>query len=245
MRFNLNNKIKKIRKVLIKMNIGTKWDYVGMTQLEIENKFDSYYVYHHIYIPTNEVIYVGKGMARRCVSFNRRPYYEDYKKGLIEVDIVYRTDDEKEALEYEEMEVFYFKYIGMAKYNSDEFHEGKRRGNGMKEMAIGTEVQELEICDTQEVIYENEYEYSRNFDDYLNSIEIKNIYPPQFMLNMISDKEIRDNTERFLNNLEDIEVEELYDLYTLYKQLLHERMNEIEDIYSTRIIYRYLKKYFN
>lgn len=225
------------------MNIGSKWSDIGLTEKEIRNEHDGFYIYHHIHIPTNKILYCGKGNRRRAVSFNRREYYDEYLKGNIEVDIVARFESEQEALEYEEQEIFWLKYINHCEYNRDEFHEGKRRGNGMKEMAIDT-VQELEICDTQEVIYENEYEYSRNFDDYLNSIEIKNIYPPSFMLNMISDKEIRNNTERFLNNLEDIEVEELYDLYTLYKQLLHERMNEIEDIYSTRIIYRYLRKIF-
>ena len=223
------------------MNIGSKYEGI-LTQLEIENKFDGYYVYSHLY--KGKTIYIGKGSYRRATSWNRRPY-KHLKKEII-VKILGRFDEDEDlALAYEKAIIQLFKGANQCQYNSDEFFSGKRRGEGEKEMAIDTEVTyEIEICDTQEVIYENEYEYSRNFDDYLNSIEIKNIYPPSFMLNMISDKEIRNNTERFLNNLEDIEVEELYDLYTLYEQLLHERMNEIEDIYSTRIIYRYLRKIF-
>ena len=214
------------------MNIGTKWDYVGMTQLEIENKFDSYYVYHHIYIPTNEVIYVGKGMARRCVSFNRREYYEDYKKGLIEVDIVYRTDNEKEALEYEEMEVFYFKYIGMAKYNRDEFHEGKRRGNGMKEVAIDTEVQEIDSLD---------YSYCNEFDIH-KDIKFENVKLNVMELNSIRNSEYRKNIDSFMSNLSNKSYDEVKSMYTFAQQNLSDEDIDLKNAYH--FIRKYLKKYF-
>lgn len=215
------------------MNIGTKWDYVGMTEKEIRNEYDSYYVYHHIYIPTNEVIYVGKGMARRCVSFNRREYYEDYKKGLIEVDIVYRTDDEKEALEYEEMEVFYFKYIGMAKYNSDEFHEGKRRGNSMKEMAIGTEVHELDSLDC--------YSYCNEFDMH-KDVKFENVKLHKMELNTIRDLEYRNNIDSFMSNLSSKSYDEVRDMFTFAQQNLLDENISLRNTYL--IVRKYLKKYF-
>ena len=214
------------------MNIGSKWDYVGMTQLEIENKFDSYYVYHHIYIPTNEVLYVGKGCRRRCLSFNRREYYEDYKKGLIEVDIVYRTNDEKQALEYEEMEVFYFKYIGMAKYNSDEFHEGKRRGNSMKEMATDTEVQEIDSLDY--------YSYCNEFD--IHDIKFENVKLHKMELNTIRDLEYRNNVDSFMSNLSNKSYDEVKSMYTFAQQNSKDEDIDLRNAYH--FIRKYLKKYF-
>ena len=216
------------------MNIGTKWDYVGMTEKEIRNEYDGYYVYLHIYIPTNEVIYVGKGMARRCVSFNRREYYEDYKKGLIEVDIVYRTNDEKEALEYEEMEVFYFKYIGMAKYNSDEFHEGKRRGNGMKEMAINnTEVHEIDSLDC--------YSYCNEFDIHTD-IKFENVKLNIMELNTIRDLEYRDNVDSFMSNLSNKSYDEVKNMYDFSCQNSKDEDISLRSAYH--FIRKYLKKYF-
>ena len=214
------------------MNIGTKWDYVGLTEKEVLNQFDGYYIYLHIYIPTNEIWYVGKGCRRRSVSFNRREYYDEYLKGNIEVDIVYRTNDEKEALEYEEMEVFYFKYIGMAKYNSNEFHEGKRRGNGMKEVAIDTEVQEIDSLD---------YSYCNEFDIH-KDIKFENVKLNKMELNCIRDLEYRNNVDSFMSNLSNKSYDEIRDMFNFAQQNLSDENISLRNTYL--IVRKHLKKYF-
>lgn len=215
------------------MNIGSKWQEI-LTEKEIENKHDGFYVYWHIYIPTNEIIYIGKGTRRRCVSFNRRPYYEDYKKGLIEVDIVYRTDDESKALEYEEMEVFYFKYIGMAKYNSDEFCSGKRRGES-DEMAIdNTEVHEIDSLDC--------YSYCNEFDNIHKDVKFENVKLHKMELNTIKDLEYRNNIESFLGNLSNKSYDEIKSMYIFSCQNSKDEDIDLRNAYH--FIRKYLKKYF-
>ena len=214
------------------MNIGSKWSDIGLTEKEIRNEHDGFYIYHHIHIPTNKILYAGKGNRRRGVSFNRREYYDEYLKGDIEVDIVARFDDEQEALEYEEQEIFYLKYINHCEYNRDEFHEGKRRGNGMKEVAIDTEVQEIDSLDY--------YSYCNEFD--IHDIKFENVKLHKMELNTIRDLEYRNNVDSFMSNLSNKSYDEVKSMYTFAQQNLKDEDISLRNAYH--FIRKYLKKYF-
>ena len=215
------------------MNIGSKWSDIGLTEKEIRNEHDGFYVYYHIHIPTNKILYAGKGNRRRGVSFNRREYYDEYLKGNIEVDIVARFDNEQEALDYEEQEIFYLKYINHCEYNRDEFHEGKRRGNGMKEeVAIDTEVQEIDSLN---------YSYCNEFDIHKN-IKFENIKLHKMELNTIRNSEYRNNVDSFLTNLSNKSYDEVKSMYTFAQQNSKDEDIDLRNAYH--FIRKYLKKYF-
>lgn len=195
---------------------------IGLTQKEYENKFNGFYVYAHIYIPTNEILYIGKGCRRRCLSFNRREYYD--LRDDIEIEIIARFDDEKEALKREEMEVFYFKYIGMAKYNNQEFHTGKCRG---------------EVDDA--VVTEEEEEYVDIYDKY-NITNVHNIHLHQMELNMIRNRQYRENLKNLMSNLEDCTQEELEGYIRLFEQELDLEKDDTDLLTSYRMFLRHMKK---
>ena len=213
------------------MNIGSKWSDIGLTEREIKNEHDGFYIYHHIHIPTNKILYCGKGNRRRAVSFNRREYYEQYLKGNIEVDIVARFEDEQEALKYEEQEIFYLKYINHCEYNSDEFVSGKRRGE--REMAIdNTEVHEIDSLD---------YSYCNEFDIH-KDIKFENVKLNIMELNSIRDLEYRNNIDSFMSNLSSKSYDEVRDMFTFAQQNLSNENISLRNTYL--IVRKYLKKYF-
>ena len=222
------------------MNIGTKWDYVGLTEKEVLNQFDGYYIYLHIYIPTNEIWYVGKGCRRRSVSFNRREYYDEYLKGNIEVDIIYRTNDEEQAFEQEKFEIYYHKLLGQAKYNSSNYHKGKvkegivdKKIEGEKEMVIDTEVTyELDSLD---------YSYCNEFDIH-KDIKFENVKLNKMELNTIRDLEYRNNIDSFMSNLSSKSYDEVRDMFTFAQQNLSNENISLRNTYL--IVRKYLKKYF-
>ena len=222
------------------MNIGTKWDYVGLTEKEVLNQFDGYYIYLHIYIPTNEIWYVGKGCRRRSVSFNRREYYDEYLKGNIEVDIIYRTNDEEQAFEQEKFEIYYHKLLGQAKYNSSNYHKGKvkegivdKKIEGEKEMVIDTEVTyELDSLD---------YSYCNEFDIH-KDIKFENVKLNIMELNSIRDLEYRNNIDSFMSNLSSKSYDEVRDMFTFAQQNLSNENISLRNTYL--IVRKYLKKYF-
>ena len=224
------------------MNIGSKWDYVGLTEKEVLNQFDGYYIYLHIYIPTNEIWYVGKGCRRRSVSFNRREYYDEYVKGNIEVDIIYRTNDEEQAFEQEKFEIYYHKLLGQAKYNSSNYHKGKvkegivdKRGEGERdEMAIDTEVQEIDSLDY--------YSYCNEFDIHKN-IKFENVKLHKMELNTIRDLEYRNNVDSFMSNLSNKSYDEVKSMYDFSCQNLKNENISLRSAYY--IVRKHLKRYFN
>ena len=209
------------------MNIGSKWSDIGLTEKEIRNEHDGFYIYHHIHIPTNKILYAGKGNRRRAVSFNRREYYDEYLKNNIEVDIVARFDDEQEALDYEEQEIFYLKYINHCEYNSNEFHSGKQRGEGEKEVATDTEVQEIDSLDY--------YSYCNEFD--IHDIKFENVKLHKMELNTIRDLEYRNNVDSFLCNLSNKSYDEVKNMYTFAQQ------NSKDEDIDLRNAYHFIRKY--
>ena len=216
------------------MNIGSKWQDIGLTEREIRNEHDGFYIYHHIHIPTNKILYCGKGNRRRAVSFNRREYYDEYLKNNIEVDIVARFEDEQEALEYEEQEIFYLKYINHCEYNRDEFHEGKRRGNGMKEMAIDTEV-------TYEIDSLDCYSYCNEFDMH-KDVKFENVKLHKMELGTIRNLKYRSNVDSFMSNLSKMTYEEVKSMYDFAQQNLRDENISLRNTYL--IVRKHLKKYF-
>lgn len=205
------------------MKNRSKWEGIGLTDKELyENEFDGYYIYLHIHIPTNTIWYVGKGCRRRAVSFNRRPYYQEYLNGEIEVDVIARLQDEQDALKQEEFEIFYYKLVNMAKYNNQNFHTGKCRGE------VKVRKEEVEELSIQE-----KYDFTN----------IHNISIPPFELQMIRNKELRSNTVEFMNSLESYTQEQLEDVIGGYEQWVYtEEDSDLQMAY--RFVLRYMRRYY-
>ena len=214
------------------MNNKSKYNIIGLTEIEKKNGFSGYYVYAHIYIPTNEIFYIGKGCRRRCISFNRREYYD--LQDDIEIDILARFDNQDEALKYEEQEIFYFKYIGMCKYNKSQFHEGKKKiGEGESdEMATDTEVQEIDSLDY--------YSYCNEFD--IHDIKFENVKLHKMELNTIRDLEYRNNVDSFMSNLSNKTYDEVKSMYTFAQQNSKDEDIDLRNAYH--FIRKYLKYFF-
>ena len=214
------------------MNIGSKWQDI-LTEKEIENKFDGYYIYLHIY--KKEAIYCGKGCRRRCCSFNRRPYRD--LKNEIEVRIIARFNKNEQdlALAYEKEIIEGFKYIGLCQYNLNEFHEGKKKIEGESdEMAIdNTEVHELDSLDC--------YSYCNEFDIH-KDVKFENIKLNVMELNTIKNLEYKNNVDSFMSNLSKMTYEEVKSMYDFAQQNLSDENISLRNTYL--IVRKHLKKYF-
>ena len=221
------------------MNVGSKWQGIGLTQLEIENKFDGFYVYIHINKKSNKVIYCGKGCRRRAISFNRKPYYDDYLKNEIEVRIIARFNKNEQdlALAYEKEIIEGFKYIGLCQYNLNEFHEGKKKIEGESdEMAIDTEV-------TYEIDSLDCYSYCNEFDIH-KDVKFENVKLHKMELNTIKDLEYRNNVDSFMSNLSKMTYEEVKSMYDFAQQNLSDENINISLTNAYRLVIKHLKKYF-
>ena len=109
-----------------------------LTDIELREGFDGYYVYAH-YID-DEVIYIGKGCRSRCIKDNDRKYkIED----LTDIKILKRFKDEKQALKYEEYMIDFYQLIGQCRYNDNSYHEGGRRDKSKEEILYDKLVSEM------------------------------------------------------------------------------------------------------
>lgn len=109
-----------------------------LTDTELREGFDGYYVYAH-YID-NEVIYIGKGCRSRCIKDSGRKYkIED----LTDIKILKRFKDEEQALKYEEYMIDFYQLIGQCKYNDNYYHEGGRRDKSKEETLYNKLVSEM------------------------------------------------------------------------------------------------------
>lgn len=213
------------------MNNKSKYEEI-LTEKEIRNEYDGYYIYLHIY--KKEAIYCGKGCRRRCCSFNRRPYKD--LKNEIEVRIIARFNKNEQdlALAYEKEVIEGFKYIGLCQYNLNEFHEGKKKIEGESdEMAIDTEVQEIDSLDG--------YSYYNEFDMH-KDIKFENVKLNVMELNTIRDLEYRNNVDSFMSNLSSKSYDEVRDMFTFAQQNLSDENISLRSAYH--FIRKYLKKYF-
>lgn len=98
-----------------------------LSDRELSDKFDGYYVYCHKI--NNEIIYIGKGCRRRAVKGDR-----PYNLNDVEKEIIRRFDNEIDALKYEQSLIKYYKSIHQCKYNDKIYHTGNHKSNYLKEI---------------------------------------------------------------------------------------------------------------